>query len=278
MPRIVAGTDLMSALRQSIENDGQAAKSGSQTSVAEGARCLAAATKPAAAAKGKRTAKGNVGQREMLLPIAGGAPSKEAGAPANLLRDLSRSRQPPPGTVFALSRPLLAPFCSRSRPSPAGIALASGTLGHLGSSRLPAAAGLAALALGGPAGVKCRPMAAVDLVDRRHAVHGLEHALWRRNSRPAARSAPDRRRAGPCSTSGLSSARTFSPRAVISATRFSMRSSSMPSSTFSSITRVELEAALGQQPVERLAPAAPCAESRRARSRAWRRAGRCARR
>jgi DNA end-binding protein Ku len=56
IPRIVAGTDLMAALRQSIEND---------------------QTPPAAAAKGKRTAKGNPAQREILLPITGGAPAKE---------------------------------------------------------------------------------------------------------------------------------------------------------------------------------------------------------
>jgi DNA end-binding protein Ku len=53
LPRVVAGTDLMAALRQSI---------------AEEAANDKAAAKPTAAAK---TKKKNVGQREMLLPIAG---------------------------------------------------------------------------------------------------------------------------------------------------------------------------------------------------------------
>jgi DNA end-binding protein Ku len=63
IPRLVAGTDLMAALRQSIE---AAAK---QTPA-----------KPAAAPKGKPAAKRNPNQREILLPIAGGAPPKEAPA------------------------------------------------------------------------------------------------------------------------------------------------------------------------------------------------------
>jgi hypothetical protein len=61
IPRIVAGTDLMAALRQSIE---EAVK---QTPA-----------KPAVAPKGKLAAKGNPAQREILLPISGGAPAKEA--------------------------------------------------------------------------------------------------------------------------------------------------------------------------------------------------------
>jgi hypothetical protein len=59
MPPIVAGTDLMAALRQSIEN---AVKQ----------------TPPAAAPKSKSASKGNPAQREILLPIVGGAPAKEA--------------------------------------------------------------------------------------------------------------------------------------------------------------------------------------------------------
>ena len=59
LPRVVAGTDLMAALRQSIE------------------RAKETAPKQAAAPKGKKTAKRTAGQREMLLPIAGGA-QKEA--------------------------------------------------------------------------------------------------------------------------------------------------------------------------------------------------------
>jgi DNA end-binding protein Ku len=61
IPRLVAGTDLMAALRQSID---AAAK---QTPA-----------KPAAASKGKPASKGNPAQREILLPITGGAPAKEA--------------------------------------------------------------------------------------------------------------------------------------------------------------------------------------------------------
>ena len=61
LPRVVAGTDLMAALRQSIER------------AKETAPKQAAAVAP----KGKKAAKRNAGQREMLLPIAGGA-QKEA--------------------------------------------------------------------------------------------------------------------------------------------------------------------------------------------------------
>jgi DNA end-binding protein Ku len=58
LPRVVAGTDLMSALRQSVER-------------AKEAEPKAASVAP----KGKKTAQRNADQREMLLPIAG---SKEA--------------------------------------------------------------------------------------------------------------------------------------------------------------------------------------------------------
>jgi DNA end-binding protein Ku len=76
MPRIVAGTDLMAALRQSIES---AKEQTPKAAVRQTAPAPApAAAKPAAPAKGKRTAKGGSDQREMLLPIAGGAPAKEA--------------------------------------------------------------------------------------------------------------------------------------------------------------------------------------------------------
>jgi DNA end-binding protein Ku len=61
LPRVVAGTDLMAALRQSIERAKE-----------ETVPKQAAADAP----KGKKVAKRNTGQREMLLPIAGGA-SKE---------------------------------------------------------------------------------------------------------------------------------------------------------------------------------------------------------
>jgi hypothetical protein len=79
MPRIVAGTDLMAALKQSIEKAKEETPKTAARQVAPAAAAPAAA-KPAAAAKGKRTAKGSPDQREMLLPIAGGAPAKEAGA------------------------------------------------------------------------------------------------------------------------------------------------------------------------------------------------------
>ena len=76
MPRIVAGTDLMAALRQSIEKAKEAqAKSTAAVRPAAAAQ-PAQAAKPAAAAKGKKAAKLNPDQREMLLPIAGGAPAK----------------------------------------------------------------------------------------------------------------------------------------------------------------------------------------------------------
>jgi DNA end-binding protein Ku len=62
LPKVVAGTDLMAALRQSIER------------AKETAPKQAAAVAP----KGKKAAKRNAGQREMLLPIAGGAPKEAA--------------------------------------------------------------------------------------------------------------------------------------------------------------------------------------------------------
>jgi DNA end-binding protein Ku len=79
MPRIVAGTDLMAALRQSIE---KAKEETPKTAARQAAPRAAApaAGKPSAPAKGKRTTKGSSDQREMLLPIAGGAPAKESGA------------------------------------------------------------------------------------------------------------------------------------------------------------------------------------------------------
>jgi DNA end-binding protein Ku len=64
IPRLVAGTDLMAALRKSIEAE-------------------ATQTPPRpkeAAPKGKAAAKRNPNQREILLPIAGGALAKEAPA------------------------------------------------------------------------------------------------------------------------------------------------------------------------------------------------------
>jgi DNA end-binding protein Ku len=66
LPRIVAGTDLMSALRQSIEK----AKAEGQSPAAQ------ATANPAGSGKGKKAAKRNLGQRALLLPIAGGAAPK----------------------------------------------------------------------------------------------------------------------------------------------------------------------------------------------------------
>src|ERR1700761_2428820 len=75
MPRIVAGTDLMAALKQSIEK----AKAETPVAAAKPSAPVPAAKLPAAA-KSKRNVKGSSDQREMLLPIAGGAPLKEASA------------------------------------------------------------------------------------------------------------------------------------------------------------------------------------------------------
>ena len=92
MPRIVAGTDLMAALRQSIdkakEETPKAATKHAPTAPA------AVAAKSAAAAKGKRTAKGSSDQREMLLPIAGGAPAKEAGTAAKEAPEKQTAQKP----------------------------------------------------------------------------------------------------------------------------------------------------------------------------------------
>jgi DNA end-binding protein Ku len=96
MPRIVAGTDLMAALKQSIETaKAEAPKTAAkQAPPAVAAPISSVAAKPAAAAKGKRTAKGNSNQREMLLPIAGGAPAKEAGAPAKEAPEKQTAQKP----------------------------------------------------------------------------------------------------------------------------------------------------------------------------------------
>jgi DNA end-binding protein Ku len=87
MPRIVAGTDLMAALRQSIEK-------AKEKTPKEPARQPSAAAAKAAAAKGKRAAKGSPNQREMLLPIAGGAPAKEAGAAAKEASNKQTAQKP----------------------------------------------------------------------------------------------------------------------------------------------------------------------------------------
>jgi DNA end-binding protein Ku len=81
MPRIVAGTDLMAALKQSIEKAKEETPKTAARQAPPPAGAPAGAKSAAAAAKGKRRAKGSPDQREMLLPIAGGA-AKEASAPA----------------------------------------------------------------------------------------------------------------------------------------------------------------------------------------------------
>jgi DNA end-binding protein Ku len=92
MPRIVAGTDLMAALRQSID---KAKEETPKTATKQAPPApAAAAAKPAAAAKGKRTAKGSPDQREMLLPIAGGAPAKDAGAAAKEAPEKQTAQKP----------------------------------------------------------------------------------------------------------------------------------------------------------------------------------------
>jgi hypothetical protein len=82
----------MAALKQSIEK----AKEETPKTAAKQAAPTTAPAKPTAAAKGKRTAKGSPDQREMLLPIAGGAPSKEAGAPANEAPEKQTAQKPGP--------------------------------------------------------------------------------------------------------------------------------------------------------------------------------------
>jgi len=94
-PRIVAGTDLMAALKQSIEKTKEdSPKTGAKQTTPAAATTPA---KPAAATKGKRTAKGNPDQREMLLPIAGGAaPPKAAGASAKETPEKQTAQKPGP--------------------------------------------------------------------------------------------------------------------------------------------------------------------------------------
>jgi DNA end-binding protein Ku len=75
IPRIVAGTDLMAALRQSIEAEAPKANAVQKETPV---------TKTAPPPKGKKQGKRNPEQREMLLPIAGTRPAKEAvEQPAN---------------------------------------------------------------------------------------------------------------------------------------------------------------------------------------------------
>jgi DNA end-binding protein Ku len=78
LPRIVAGTDLMAALRQSIEKAKEAQPKAAPAAKPAPATQPVAAAKAAAVAKGKKAANRNSDQREMLLPIAGGAPAKAA--------------------------------------------------------------------------------------------------------------------------------------------------------------------------------------------------------
>jgi len=75
VPRIVAGTDLMAALRQSIEADTQKAAPAQKTAPAAKDAPPPAKT---AAPKGKKAAKPDPTQREMLLPIGGAGLVKEA--------------------------------------------------------------------------------------------------------------------------------------------------------------------------------------------------------
>jgi DNA end-binding protein Ku len=91
MPRIVAGTDLMAALRQSID---KAKEETPKAATKQAPTAPAAAAKPAPAAKGKRIAKGSSDQREMLLPIAGGAPAKEAGGAAKEAPEKQTAQKP----------------------------------------------------------------------------------------------------------------------------------------------------------------------------------------
>ena len=105
MPRIVAGTDLMAALRQSIDKAKEETPKTAARQAAPGAAAPAAA-KPSAPAKGKRTAKGSPDQREMLLPIAGGAPAKEAGAARKgsaRETDRAKARRTEKGGIASLS-------------------------------------------------------------------------------------------------------------------------------------------------------------------------------
>jgi DNA end-binding protein Ku len=77
VPRIVGGTDLMAALRQSIAYSEKQEK--------------AAVKAPAAApAKGKKAPKRNPDQRELLLPIAGGADKAVAKAPKDEVKKPSK--------------------------------------------------------------------------------------------------------------------------------------------------------------------------------------------
>ena len=79
MPRIVAGTDLMAALKQSIDKAKEEAPK-TAARQATPAPAPTAAAKPAPAPKGKRAAKGSPDQREMLLPIAGGGRKRSGRA------------------------------------------------------------------------------------------------------------------------------------------------------------------------------------------------------
>ncbi len=81
IPRIVAGTDLMAALRQSIEADTSKTATVSKAKASPKSIPAASAAAPPAktmqAPKGKKAVKRNPDQREMLLPIAGSGPTRE---------------------------------------------------------------------------------------------------------------------------------------------------------------------------------------------------------
>src|SRR6185437_14563266 len=95
----------------------------------------------------------------------------------SLLRDSSHSRQPPPGTVFALSCLAFGPS-RRRRPFTAGTTLPRDTLGAFGGLGLsPARFAEPPPRLGGSCRLQMPAYRRRHIVDRSHAVHALEDAF-----------------------------------------------------------------------------------------------------
>ena len=92
MPRIVAGTDLMAALKQSIEK--RRTKRQRWPPNKRRRRPQPPQQSPPRLPKASAPAKGSSDQREMLLPIAGGAPAKEAGGVAKEAPEKQAAQKP----------------------------------------------------------------------------------------------------------------------------------------------------------------------------------------
>ena len=162
----------------------------------------------------------------------------------------------PPFRLVLRAAGLRVPPWRAGRLAPAGARLDR-------AAGFPRAGPCATGALRGAGAVRCRRDGGGDRVDRGHAVGRFQHALLAVMVRRAARSGRDRPRGVFSAIPDCRRRRTDSPRAFISATRFSIRLTRMPSSTTSSITASSLSFFFAPAAGPAPRPARPCAESRR---------------